>query len=350
MHAVGGSRFIVVGAFQLLNAVEARHHFRLEDAECDLVFLVPPQPRAAAETRWLIEATGWSNVRELGPPATSLAQWARRVRGARSLREESSDLDRLFLGDYQNQIGLHAAHGLPAGAELVALDEGMATVRINAYRRARAAGERRPQLQPNVRRAELEAQRLAARLLGLRLGDPERLTSFSIYAIDPAPGDRLERNTYSWLRGRFPVPDVVDGTLFLGSPLVESGILTDALYETLLRRLRDVAGDHLWYRPHPREHPDRIAQLVRQVGVEVLELDTVVEYGLFESGWVPANVVANHSTTLDTLRVLLAGSVSVRSVPIPLEHVPRRWKPFVTMAYGDLDTRMGAPVERLELL
>ena len=342
-------RFVVVGAFQALNAAEARHAFGLDDEQCELVFLVPPQARAADEARVMIELTGWRRVREIGPANTSLLPWMRKVRNARGLVDESASLDHLFVGDYQTQLARHAAHGVHDG-DVVVLDDGLGTLRVNAHRVALAEGRPAPRLHPQVRPSREAVQHVVARLLGLRVGELERVTFFTIYDLTPAPPDRVVRNRYEWLRAQFPSPEVVDGTLFLGSPLVESGIVTADVYRTMLTRLREVAGPKLWYRPHPREHRDRVAALVAGVGMELLELDTVVEHGLLAGGWVPANVAANHSTTLDTLRVLLGDTVSVRSVPVPVELVPRRWREFITMAYADLDARLGEPVERLELL
>ncbi len=340
----------MVGAFQTLNAAEARHHFRLDVDRCELVFLLPPQPRAAAETRRMIDATGWTHVREIGPPNASFREWVSRVRHARGLAAESASLRHLFLGDYQSQLGIHAATGLRDG-ELVALDDGMATMRINAYRRARAEGVRpRPRLQPQVRRSRLAVQDVVARRLGLDLADPDRVTFFTVYDVEPAAGDRVVRHTFEWLRGSFAAPEVVEGTLFLGSPFVESGIVTANVYREMLRRLRDVAEPPLWYRAHPRERSDHVAAFARDLKLEVLELDTVVEYAILRSGWVPATVVSNHSTTLDTLRVILGDRVTVRAVPLPIALVTRRWRPFTTMAYADLDRRLGEPVERLHLL
>jgi hypothetical protein len=344
------NRFIVLGAYQALNAAECRHHLGLDDDTCELVLLTPPQPRSAAETRAMIDACGWAHVREIGPRNTSIAQWIRKVRNAKGLRQESAGLQRLVIGDYQMQLGLHAAQGLGQHGELIALDDGLATMRISEYRHARAAGAPLPRLQPQVRPLELAVQRRLARLLGLRLDDPASLTFFTVYDLEPAGDDRVERNTFAWLRSRFAPPEVVPGTLFLGSPLVESGITTPDIYTDLLRKLRACSSEPLWYRPHPRESPDRVGTLVRDLGVQLLELDSIVEYGVLESGWVPETVVANHSTTLDTLRIILGDVVTVRSVPVPVDLVPRRWKPFIEMAYADLDRRLGMPVERLELL
>jgi hypothetical protein len=321
----------------------------MDDAACELVFLTPPQARAAAETRVAIGATGWSNVREIGPPSTSPWHWARKVRRARALRDESRSVAHLVVGNYETQLARHAANGLDGG-EVVVLDDGASTRHVNAHRRAVHEGRRPPRLHAHVARHRYEAQRLVARLLGLDLRDPDRVTYFTAYDVEPSAADRVVRNRYDWLRERFGRPTLTDDTLFLGSPLVEVGIVEDGLYLEMLRRLRAATDGTLWYRPHPREDPERIATLVRDAGVHVLALDTVVELALLRDGEVPRRVVANHSTALDTFRVILGDAVTVQSVPIPAHLVARRWRAWITRAYADLDARLGEPVERLDLL
>jgi hypothetical protein len=342
-------RFIVSGAFQVLNATEARQYFGLDDARCELVLLLPPQPRAADEANAIIEDAGWSNVRVIGPSSTSVPRWVRRVRNGRGLIDESASLVQLFIGGYETHLARHAAHGVRYGG-VVALDDGQATLRVNWYRVERAAGRRGPRLHPQIPRPRYDIQRAAARLLGLRLGDLDRVTFFTVYKLQPAPNDTVIRNDFSWLRSRFGTPKVVEGTLFLGSPLVESGIVAHDTYVTLLQRLRDRFGDPLWYRPHPREDPSHIEIVRGQVDLELLTLDSIVEYGLLRSGWTPANIATTHSTAIDTLRVILGDAVAVRSIPLPPEHVAARWKDWIGRAYADMDARLGVPVERLELL
>jgi hypothetical protein len=342
-------RFIVAGAFQVLNATEARQHFGLDDARCELVFMLPPQPRAAEETRSIIEEAHWSNVRVVGPPSTSVPRWVSRVRNGRPLRRESAPLSHLFLGDYQTHLGRHAAHGVRGGA-VVVLDDGQATLRVNAYRVARAEGRRPPRLHPQIPRPRYDIQRAFARALGLRLGDLRSVTFFTVYDLTPARGDAVVRNRFTWLRTRYGTPTIVAGSLFLGSPLVESAIVSHDTYVTILKRLQAQSDGALWYRPHPREDPARVARLHDDVGFELLELDSIIEVGVLRTGWVPARIATTHSTALDTLRVILGDAVNVQAIPLPIEQVAPRWRDWITRAYDEMDARLGVPVERLELL
>lgn len=343
------NRFVVMSAFQALNATEARQHFGLDNGECELVLLEPASPRAGAEARRIVEAGGWSNVRVAGPPADSFRHWVRRVRGHRGLRAEGKGLERLFIGDYQTQLARHLAHGVASG-EVVVLDDGAVTVRVAQHRAAKAAGSRPPRLQPQVARTRYEAQRLVARLLGLDLRPLQRVTFFTVYDVTGAPEDGVIRHRFDWLRRRFGPPAVEEGALFVGTPVVDVGILDFATYAAMLRGVRDRAGGPLWYRPHPREDRAGVERLAAEVGMDILELDTIVEFALPARGRVPRLVVGNHSTSLDTLRVILAGVASVRSVPLPLDLVAGRWRDFIASAYRDLDARLGEPVERLEVL
>ncbi len=342
------NRFIVAGAFQALNATEARDWFGLDDATCELVFLLPPQPRAADETHAILREAGWANVREIGPPSESVARWVQRVRNGRGLVDESTTLDRIFLGDYQTHLGRHAAHGAPDGATVV-LDDGQATLRVNNYRVARAAGKRPPRLHPQIARPRYDVQRAAARLLGLRLDDLPQVTFFTVYDIEPAPADRVVRHRFEWLRRRFGAPSIVEGTLYIGTPLVEQGIVTHDTCVTMLRRLREQTTD-LWYRPHPREDATHVAQLMAEVDMEPFTTDSIIEYGLLRAGWVPAHIAATHSSALDTLRVILGDAVTVQAITLPTELVARRWRDWITRAYAEMDARLGVPVDRLELL
>ena len=343
-------RFLVLGAFQALNAAEARHHFGLPDDACELVLLTPPQERSAAEARAMIEATGWANVREIGPPNTSVRQWLRKVRNARGLRDESGPLDHLFLGDYQMQLGIHAAHGLDAG-ELVVLDDGLATIRIAAYRRARADGvSRPPRLQPQVRPSRLAAQRILARAIGLELGDPTGVTFFTVYDIDPGAG-RPRRAPHLRL-----APAALRSTRGRGR---------HAVHRLPARRVGD-RGTGGVQRPaapacvraaRPRSGTDRIRARTSPASRPCWPA----------SGWscwssTPSSSTAcspavgcrrpsSPTTARRSTRCACSSAtpLPVRSVPVPVDLVPRRWKPFITMAYDELDGRLGEPVERLEL-
>ena len=352
MPGVIDHRFVVSGAFQALNAAEARHHFELDDERCELVFLQPPQPRAERETRAVVDAAGWSNVRVIGPASTSVRQWTRRVRNGRGLRRESAALERLFLGDYQTHLGLNAAHGMRTehgGGAVVVLDDGQATLRVNAHRVARHEGRRAPRLHAQIPRPRYDVQRVMARALGLRIGDLDRVTFFTLYDITPAGDDRLIRNDFSWLRGRFGAPRVVDCTLFLGTPLVEQGVVTHDTYVGVLRQVREQCGGELRYRPHPREDRAHVDQLIDDAGMQLVELESIIEYGLLAAGWCPARVVSTHSSALDTLRVVLGDATTVQSVALPPALVAPQWRDWIARSYAEMDRRLATPVERLEL-
>jgi hypothetical protein len=343
-------RFVVAGAFQALNAVEARHAYAWPVDECELVFLLPPQPRAESETRSIIADSEWSHVREVGPPSASVRHWMQRIRNGRRLADDAEPPRHVVLGDYQTQLGRHVANCFPT-ADVVVLDDGQATLRVNSYRVARAEGRRPPRLHPQVPRLRYEAQRVAGRLLGLDLGDVPSVTFFTLYDIDPAPSDHVIRNRFEWLHQRFGTPVVdEDMTLFLGTPLVEQGVVTAATYVTMLRRLREQVSGELWYRPHPREDATRVAALISQTGAVRLELDTIVEYGLLAAACVPARIVSTHSSALDSLRVVLGDAVTASAIPLPTDLVAPRWRDWIARAYAEMDTRLGVPVPRLELL
>jgi hypothetical protein len=93
-----------------------------------------------------------------------------------------------------------------------------------------------------------------------------------------------------------------------------------------------------------------VERLRADVGMDLLHLDTIVEVGLAARGCVPELIVANHSSAIDSLRVVFGDLASVRSIPLPSSVVARPWRDFIAQAYRDMDVRLDRPVERLDLL
>jgi len=342
------NRFIVVSALQALGAAEARHALDLSDDECELVLLVPPVSGALDAVRAIVRDSSWAQVREAGPPADTALHWCSRVIRHRGLRSESAGLDRIFLGDYQNQIGRNAAHGLDDG-DIFVLDDGTATVLVNEYRKALAENREPPSLMPQVSRGHYRMQALAARALGLRLDELQRVTYFTIYPLSPSPPDTVIRHRFDWLRSRFGNPELVDGTLFLGSPLVEAGIVNLATYREMLSLVRESTDGRLWYRAHPREAKDKVEELCERYDFELLHGEGIIEWIVAEQRWMPRRVVGNFSTALDTLRVLGGSDASVESIELPQRLVASHWWPRVKELQESVSSRMEGDVSTAQV-
>ena len=213
--------FVVGGAFQALNAIEAREHLGLDPEACELVTLVPKGGAVPlSQMDAIVELGKWPVHRQIEPASSSVLNWIRRVVRSQMLVRRYDTIQTLLIGDYRTQIMRSWANRVEA-AEVWLLDDGSATLMVNDHRRAALGSSPTPPypLTLNATRA----QNVAARGLGLKLGHPGDVSFFTVYDIEPLATDRVVRNSYRWLKRTLSEPEPVEGSLLLGSPWVEDG-------------------------------------------------------------------------------------------------------------------------------
>jgi hypothetical protein len=131
-----------------------------------------------------------------------------------------------------------------------------------------------------------------------------RLRLFTCMPVD-LPGVRVIRNDFSWLRARYPAPQLKAGADMVGTPLVESGVLNADSYlgtvETLITRN---GVDR--YLAH-RKEADCKLDLVERIGIRVVRSPLPLEI-MARRGPVGRTILSFPSTVVHTLPVVLAES------------------------------------------
>jgi hypothetical protein len=119
------------------------------------------------------------------------------------------------------------------------------------------------------------------------------------------PGVRIIRNDFSWVRARYPLPQLTNGADLIGTSLVESGVVKADCYvdgvETLIRRY---AVDR--YFAH-RKEADWKLDLIERIGVEVVRSALPLEI-VARRGPIAGTIVSFPSTVVHTLPLVLAES------------------------------------------
>jgi hypothetical protein len=219
-------------------------------------------------------------------------------------------VERLILGQYRLSLARHLAHELQP-RETVVVDDGIGALLTEARRRAVGSGH-----DMLVGRREGMLRRRVHPLVGLHTGELERVTFFSIYDVGERAGDRLERNTYRYIRRRLPSPMLTSDAVLLGSSLVETGIVAEgAWYSAVRTALWEVPG-RLRYLAHRREDAGKLRRLERDLSLDVEMPDLPVEL-LFFFRPRPRLVFSPVSTAIDTLRLLHPGAIDMRLLRLP---------------------------------
>jgi|GEM_PF-2267267 len=301
------SLFVVESPFQMINAAEARQHFSVPAEQAVLVIKHGVSEENRRLTRLLCDESQWRSVLDIGDPKSitgylrcewAISSWLRR------LGEKPS---RVFIGDYRSRYMRHLANRF--SEDVVLLDDGAASLTVA---RKRCAGE------PYARRySGIKRWMNKSRLLGYRDGDIPSVTFFSAFSLELPDADVLARNTYAVLGARLGTYAREDIWYFVGSPLVELGIVSRDWYLHALEKISARYNGKVAYIPHRRESDDAVTRLCKALGWEWRRFDRPIELELIDSAHLPVGIAGFYSSALPSIATVLGGEVVVQSYHIP---------------------------------
>jgi len=295
---------LVESPAQLLNVVEWAHHQDEQPLDALRVVVLAPtdemtrrQLRAMAA---LARETGltvrWHEPRQGG------AETARTVR---SLAAELSGVDRLVIGDPFSGV-LQVVMSISRPREVVVVDDGTATFE---FARQWVAGEHLSRWHsvatPGQRRhiAQFARDQISGSVR--RRISPEagcRLSLFSSLDV-VLPRVPVVRNTFAWVRDRFPAPEVKLGADLIGTSLVETGVVDAEQYLGGVAGLVERYGVDRYF-AHRKEDDAKLAAVAR-LGVAVVRPELPLEIAA-RLGVLARRLISFPSTVVHTLPLVLA--------------------------------------------
>lgn len=242
---MNSSLYIVRSPLQLLNAIEAKHHFKTRRNV--LVVLYNKNSNATdpnnIQLAKLLEVDPWDEVIEYNKSDVKSASGLRsQVRMIKRLRQERFAY--LFSGDYGILHQVMIAN-IPNQA-LYLLDDGTLTLTI--YKNG---------LDPNYKEQHFgrHFKLWRYRLFGLKTHHNQSVNFFTCFHLEPVEGKTIVFNRYDFLKSRY-LPSAVreqETLYFLGTPLVKTGEVAESTYIETLRRAIDHFGKKIVYIPHRAE-------------------------------------------------------------------------------------------------
>lgn len=308
--------FVVRSPFQLVNAREAISAYGSVDAR---VGVLRSAPSEMVQVEGIIERAGFDRV-EVVDRTEDLAN--RIGPGA----------GRVFLGDYREPEQRWLARRLGV-TEPVLLDDGNATLMI-AGRRARPwwrlTDRRMMSLSAKSHHRSFPVPTVLRDLAAPSSRECSVIELFSIYRVRGARRDRVRPNTLAWLRSQIE-PATSERPVFIGSSLVETGIMLPDAYRSRVGQAARASAEPLLYIAHRKEDDVNLDALRRAHGIEVLRPEVPIELVLPELRIRPRKLWAVLSSAYDTLRMVFPGVDASCSPPIPDEVVPAYRAPVAAM-------------------
>jgi hypothetical protein len=319
--------FVVRSPFQLVNAREAIAAYGSTDPR---ICILRSAPNEMVQIDGIVERAGFDHVTTVDRIDELPAQLEPRA-------------GRVFLGDYREPEQRWLARRLGASRPIV-LDDGNATLMV-ARRRSRPwwrlTDRRVMSLSARSHQRSFPIPTLVRDVRRPGARECSAIEFFSIYRVRGARRDRLRPNDLSWLRSQIE-PATSERPVFIGSSLVETGIMRTEAYRTRVGDVARVAEGPLLYIAHRKETEENLDVLRREHDIEVLRPDVPIELVLSEQRIRPTKLWAVLSSAYDTLRMIFPDAAASCAPPVPDEVEPAFRAPMAAMVELTRATRLVA--------
>jgi|GEM_PF-3324220 len=322
------SLFLVKSPLQLLNAVEARHHFSLKKEECVLV-VMSDRKNYPQMIKLINEQQQWCDVIVLDKVSVFIRRdnisKYNKIHSANmpfseiqkssffalikliKLAKIYKDVNYLFVGDSHNAV-IRGFINKSTPKKTVLLDDGVGAIYMAGIRKQRHKDV------PNIKLKKKIKIWLKRFFQGLDDRQSDSVCFFSAYNLDVADRDDLVLNEYHYLRSKIDALKSTDYVLFLGSPLSEVGLMSESDYIRQLKMVcKDYEGTKIIYVSHRRENKQKLDLINIIENIEVVSFDYPIEYQLTVYGPLPKSVISFVTSALENLRLIMGNKLEIVS-------------------------------------
>jgi hypothetical protein len=318
--------FLIETPHQLLNALEAKHFFRLADN--NLIVIIKEEYSRESFKR-LVTPGEWRSVSYLSMRSESGSgllgklrdHRVERIRGYYNtyelflLRKELDRLtaslgkmEKIFLGNYWMEYMRHFATATPH-EELWLLDDGTGTLLINRMRKESWFSK-------NGANSHGLKQAFINSLVGLKDRHIENVAFFTIYDLDVRAGDRLIQHDYPYLKQKASERPAEDAVYFLGMTLVDEGLSQEKYLDYLSRVKSHYLSEHLVYVQHRGEPQKKLDIIRHDLKLEMRKFEVPIEYQISVLGNRPKVLASFCSAALENCRIIFGDLLEIEAVSI----------------------------------
>jgi hypothetical protein len=334
--------FVVASPLQLLNAIEAKHHFQLTNNHLIVYFDGAYSPERIKE---LILHRDWDGIHFLEFSTYPFSRIEAKLLGSRfseradpyigyfhshinrmkinNLVKALGNVNYLFLGDYMTSLYtvkhmFHIANTL-RHERLFLLDDGTSTIVINEDRKNRLTNVDCGPAMPNSHFGRL-SKLIRDRFVEWDQKEAPSVTFFSAYDINVRDGDFLIKNEYKHLRAQTKKAVQSDSVFFVGQLMVETEYISEESYLECIAKVKDYfAPDKLVYIPHPRASASRVRKIEESLGLTIMRTNIPIECEICIRGNRPKVLASFLSSALQNCKLML-DDLSIKAFHIPPDH------------------------------
>lgn len=331
------SIFLIKTPLQLLNAIEARHYFKLDPADCILIIMGDrkSQPQILNLAKKVNE---WGKVVVLndvsvffGNPLSIGDSLLDRI-GRRKLFQRSvfyvrrlnrishylGKVENIFVGYTRYVYMTHFINKTPHN-KVFFLDDGNGTIQLA---RDRMLGTGHTSVSGLRKKIKLISKKY---LQGIKNKEPENACFFTAYDITVGENDQLVKNEFGYLRGLVDDLPVTNEVYFIGSPLSEAGIISQEYYLEQLQKIKKYFNNiDIVYIAHRRDSKQKLDIIKNTLNMKVILFQYPIEYQLAFIGPRPKILASFFSAALDSCRLIFGNELVIIAFRLDVSESPKR--------------------------
>jgi hypothetical protein len=363
--------FMLTAPYQILNALEAIHHFGFADNH---LRIIETGHFTREQFENIIDPAMWQSVRfydfsyklvnrnfgknrprnlweRLLEYYLVVDQMKKKWRANR-IANGVGQLENLILGNYQRHYDMHMRHfsNRLRFRELYLLDVGTDTLRINRDRHAETgfAAEITVEMATEGRRPAFK-QRIRRYFADWDTRGVDSLTFFTTYDLEPSGRDRVVRNDYAYLKSMVVGAKPSDKVFFAGQPLVDQCYLSCESFRTCMARIRDYfSGQRLIYVQHPRESELQLS-VIRRLGIEIQRFTAPFEYVVAFSAERPRCIASFFSSVVENIASIFKETLAIQTFYLPEALLLKDWEE-VARVYAQFRENKRSNIDVLDIL
>jgi hypothetical protein len=361
--------FLITAPFQVLNAVEAIHHFNFENNKL-IILLIGLFNKSQYEG--IIDKHHWQTVKyvtfyncitkrsinyDFGAVRPiniyertlelylTFYQFIKRRRIDR-LAESVGLVDNLILGSYRSDYDLHFRHfaNRVNCKDIYVIDVGTNTLDFQ---------RKSDDLNKSTKSDEFDGKntfnrfkkRIRKNFIDWDDIGKKRVKFFTCYDCDESEQDQVIKNNYKYLKSSMQSCSISDDVMFLGESSVDDGLLSFDVYLEYLSRIKTYFGESdLVYVPHPRES-EKYVQIIREsLRFKIERFNVPIEYALLAGGRRPRCLASFFSSALQNCSVIFGESLIIKSFRLREDHL-LKGKDMVDRIYSHFASKKSGNIE-----
>jgi hypothetical protein len=279
--------FIVKSPLQLMNAIEAKEHFKTEN---NLLVLMNANATNDKQMQTVLALSKWDEIITYAPTnrsSTLLAQ----VNLIRSLKKHRYHY--LFTGDYGTFNQVLMANLTVDDYYLV--DDGTKSIEIHKALR-----------DPSKITLSKKLKLLRYTLFGLKSSITKPINFFTCYNLTPIKDEQIVANDYAYLQSIFTPQEQKEQVIYLLGQNIDNKWMKEGTYIEYLKRIKSHYTDKIIYIPHRHEVISDELKALFDEDFVLQYNDIPIEIYFLEKKIYPKQIVSFTSSALFNLEKIYA--------------------------------------------